>query len=75
VTLALIRFADLAWLKASAFGAYIRRHMTRTVEGVRFAGFGVMLVGAWQHRPWVIAIGVVIILMAWAHGLWRQDRR
>jgi hypothetical protein len=75
VTLALIRFADLEWLKASAFGAYLRRHMTRTVEGVRFAGFGVMLVAAWQHRAWAIALGVAIILLAWAHGLWRPDRK
>jgi hypothetical protein len=46
----------------------------RAVDGVRLAGFGVMLVGAWQ-RAWAIALGVAIIVQAWAHALWRQDRK
>src|SRR5262245_35807893 len=49
-----MRFADLERLKASRFGRYICRFMTRPVEAWRFAGQVVMWVGAWLHRWWAI---------------------
>ena len=69
-----LRFADLERLKQSAFGHYIHRCMTRRVEAWRFSGQVVMWVGAWQHRVWLILTGVLIVVAAWASGLWQPPR-
>jgi hypothetical protein len=69
----LIRFGDLRKLSYSRAGAYLHRHMTRSVEGVRLAGDIVMAVGAWLHRPVYIAGGLAIIVLAWGWGLIRRS--
>lgn len=71
-TLLLIRYGDLEAYKSSKAGAFLRRHMTRTIEGVRFAGDIVMMLGAWFHRPSLIALGVAVVLLAWGSGLVRK---
>src|SRR5215471_17669778 len=56
-SLILIRCSDLEAIKRSKAGRYLQRYMTRTVEGIRFAGDVVMVFGAWFHQPSVIAAG------------------
>jgi hypothetical protein len=68
VTLLLIKYADLDRLKNSGFGKYVKAHMTRTIEAVRFAGQIVMWVSAWFHLPVFIAVGVLIIAGGWLNG-------
>ncbi len=71
-SLLLVRYGDLEAYKSSRAGAYLRRHMTRTVEGVRFAGDIVMALGAWFHHPSLIALGLAVIILAWCSGLVRN---
>lgn len=68
VSFMLVRFADLEKYKESAFGKYIRKYMTRSVEAIRFAGYVVMVIGAWYHILWLIAAGLIIILFGWLRG-------
>jgi hypothetical protein len=67
-SLILIRCADFEAIKGSRAGAYLRRNMTRIVEGIRFAGDVVMVLGAWFHRPPLIIAGLIVIVMAWSSG-------
>src|SRR5271156_466265 len=67
-SVALIAWADLAPLKASPLGRYVGRHMTRSVEAARLAGDLIMVAGAWMRSPWVIALGVVVVVAAWLSG-------
>ncbi len=46
----LIRYADLEAYKQSRFGEYIAGSMTRSMEGVRLVGAGLMMLGVWQRR-------------------------
>ncbi len=64
-----MRYGDLDRLKASRAGAYLARYMGRAVQGVRGLGAVVMIVGAWYHVLWLIALGPPIVLIAWFHGL------
>jgi hypothetical protein len=70
-TLWLIRRADLEAYKNSAGGAFLRRHMTKTVEAIRLAGDLVMMAGAWLHRPSMIGCGLAVVALAWCSGLIR----
>jgi hypothetical protein len=63
-----ISFAGLNRQRDSAFGRYVKRMMTHTVEAARFAGDIVMVIGAWYHSPITIASGLLIILAAWLSG-------
>lgn len=67
----LIRYADLEPYKQSRFGAYIAGSMTRTMEGIRFLGAAVMMVGAWRRRGWMLPAGLLIILAGWMRGILR----
>ena len=67
-SLILIRCADFEAIKRSRAGAYLRHNMTRIVEGIRFAGDLVMVLGAWFHRPFLIIAGLVVIVIAWSSG-------
>ncbi len=46
-------------------GAYLRRYMTKTMQGVRFLGMGIASVGAWGHRWWLLPVGGAVILWGW----------
>jgi hypothetical protein len=73
-SLLLIRYGDLEAYKSSRVGACLRRHMTRTVEGVRFGADIVMVLGAWFHHPSWIALGLAVIIVAWFSGVARKAR-
>jgi len=60
---------DLTWLADSRAGRYLKWHMTKPVEAVRFGGFFLALAGAWWHHPVLIVVGTVVILAAWFAGL------
>jgi hypothetical protein len=69
----IMTFADLGRERQSAFGAYVSRSMTRTMEAVRLAGDIILAVGAWFHSVALMIAGVAIILAAWLSGLARKD--
>jgi hypothetical protein len=70
----LIGRTNLETYKNSMSGAYLRRHMTRTVEAVRLTGDVLMGIGAWIRLPLLIVLGVAIVVLAWASGLLRKAR-
>jgi hypothetical protein len=67
-SLVLIRHGELAAYKNSAAGAFMRRRMTRTAEGIRFAGDIVMVVGAWFREPPLIVLGLALVILACRAG-------
>jgi len=67
-SLILLRRADFEVIKRSRAGAYLRHNMTKRVEGIRFGGDIVMVLGAWFHRPSLIVAGLVVIVTAWSSG-------
>jgi hypothetical protein len=71
-SLLVIRFADSEPNKYSRAGACLPRHRTRTVEAVRWAGDIVMALGAWFHRPYLIALGLAVVILAWCAGQVRE---
>ena len=73
-SLALIGSAKLERQKDSAAGAFRRRHMTRTIEGLRFAGDIGMVLGAWFREPSSIVLGLAVVVLAWSSGLVGQPR-
>jgi hypothetical protein len=67
-----IRFADLERLKASGFGRYVGRYMTPAMQVARSAGAAIFWAAAWFRSPSVMAVGLAVIVVAWARGLlWR----
>lgn len=68
ITVVLVKFAGLERLKNSPPGKYIQKYMTKKVEAARFLGQITMWVAGWYHFPVVIAMGLIIILTAWANG-------
>jgi len=71
-SLLLIHYGDLERHRNSKAGAYVKRHMTRTVEGVRFAGDIAMVLGAWFHAFSLVALGLAVIVLAWCSGVVRK---
>lgn len=65
----LVRRGNLEPVKQSALGQYVARYMTLPVELARSGGFVVMIVGAWNHMPLVIGVGLLIIAAAWLSGV------
>jgi hypothetical protein len=65
----LLATQDFTWIRDSAVGRYLKRSMTRAMEAVRLAGTLPMVFGAWYHLPWLIALGLPIILFGWLRGL------
>jgi len=71
VSAMLLRWADLEPYRASRFGHYVSRFMTRGVEAARFAGLLPLWIGAWYRSPIVMVAGVVWIAGCWLWGLRR----
>lgn len=71
-SLVLIYCGDFEAIKRSRAGAYLRRHMTRAIEAIRFAGDMVMVLGAWFHQPSLIIMGLVVVVVAWWSGRFRK---
>jgi hypothetical protein len=65
----LINFGNLERQRASRFGHYVQRYMTRTMEALRLAGYIIMAVGAWYHALFFIGLGLLIVLGAWLNGI------
>ncbi len=56
----LIRFAD----RESRFGRYVLGYMTGKVEAMRFARFVLTAFGGWFRLLWLIALGLVVLILA-----------
>ena len=65
----LIRWADLDPQRQSALGRYVARSMTPAMEAVRLVGNIVLTVGAWRRRPWLLVIGLLVVLAGWLRGM------
>lgn len=61
--------ADLEPYKHSRLGAYLVRYMRPGAQAARLVGDLIMVVAAWFQAPSGIAVGLLIILAAWCHGL------
>ncbi len=64
-----INMLDLANIKDSAVGRYLKRSMTRGMETIRLLGTVPIVLGAWYHMPWLIGLGIIIILYGWLRGV------
>jgi hypothetical protein len=69
-----LTLANLERQRDSPFGRYVVRTMTRSMEAVRLGGFVVIAVGAWVHLPFVMVIGLAVILFGWTRGLLTAHR-
>ena len=66
---------NLEKLKNSRIGRYIAKYMTPTIEAIRLLTLLPMAWGAWTHHFWLIALGLVMLLLAWCNGLiWPRPR-
>jgi hypothetical protein len=65
---ALLRWADLERQRQSAFGRYVGRSMTPSMQALRLLGNSVMSLGAWHRRPWLVVLGLLLILFGWLRG-------
>jgi hypothetical protein len=74
ITLALVLFADLEPYKASRFGHSVGMHMTRAITLQRITGQLIMWLAAYQHAPALIALGLCVVLLAWASVLTHRAR-
>ena len=73
ISLIIVRFADLEKLKNSSFGKYFKRTYNRTVDLVRFGGFGLMAVASWQQSFPALCAGLAVIIGTWSYGLlWKK---
>jgi hypothetical protein len=75
VSLLIVRYVNLEKHKRSAFGQYVSRYMTRSMEAVRLLGYAVMATGAWYQIVWLILFGLLIILFGWLRGIIAQQKR
>ncbi len=69
VSVLIIRYADLEQYKQSPFGRYVGQYMTKEMQAVRSAGYLIMGLGAWHRRPWLIPLGVLVVLFGWFRGI------
>jgi len=60
---------DLGGMKNSALGNYISEYMIPIVEVVRFLSLVPMAWGAWSRHVWLIALGLLVLWLAWCDGL------
>jgi hypothetical protein len=59
---------DLEKIKNSALGKYISKYMTPAIEAIRLSSLVPMAWGALIHNPWLLALGFLILLLAWCNG-------
>ena len=65
----LVNVLDLRRIRDAAVGRYLKRSMTHAMEAVRLAGTVPISFGAWYHAPWLIALGLAMVLFGWLRGL------
>lgn len=68
----LVPFGNFEAQKNSKFGQYTSWHMTRGIEAIRLVGDIIMAVAAWYLSPTLIALGLLIVIVAWGSGPLRQ---
>jgi hypothetical protein len=68
VSYVIIRFSNLDIYAQSPLGGYLAKYMTTRMQLLRLLGDGVTVVGAWLQLLWVIAIGLVAVVLGWARG-------
>jgi hypothetical protein len=66
---------DFTRIKESAVGRYLAWEMTPAMQALRLAGTIPMVIGAWYHQWWAIALGVLVVLFGWLRGLIFPPRR
>ena len=69
----IIRFVDLERVKASWFGGYAARHMTRPLEIARLAGMAIVWTAAWYRSGYYCVVGTLVIIFAWARGALKES--
>jgi hypothetical protein len=69
VSIVLIKFVDLEYLKNSGFGKYLEKYMTSMIEAIRIGGQIIMWIAGWYHILMLIIIGFFIIVSGWCNGL------
>jgi hypothetical protein len=62
-----IKYVNLDRQKNSAFGRYVKKHMSNGVVAARLAGDIITVFSAWYHEPLLIVLGLGIVLLAFAH--------
>ena len=67
---AVLRFADLDALARTGRGRYVLAHMPPPAQAVRLAGDALMGLGAYRHRPALIAVGAAVVVAGWSHAAW-----
>jgi hypothetical protein len=68
-TFLVIQAVDLKPYRDSRFGRYLKKYMSPFWQGVRFSGQVMIWIGAWDHRWWLMGLGLFVIIFGWAHGL------
>jgi hypothetical protein len=68
VSYVIIRFSKLDVYAQSRLGGYLAKYMTTRMQLLRLLGDVVTVVGAWLQLLWVIAIGLVVVVLGWARG-------
>lgn len=69
VSLIMITTMDFTQIQQSPVGRYLKRSMTRAMEALRLAGTLPISLGFWHHTPWLIVLGLVMVLFGWLRGL------
>jgi len=64
-----LSLADVERLRATRRGQYVLENMTPGATAVRLAGDIVMAVGAWQRKPVLISLGLLVVMAGWSKGL------
>jgi hypothetical protein len=68
VSYVIIRFSNLEKYAQSSIGGYLAKYMTTRMQLLRLFGDVVTVVGAWFQMLWIIAIGLVVVLLGWMRG-------
>ena len=72
---AALAFGDMAKLADTRRGRYVQRHMPPSMQALRLAGDVVMTVAAARRKPGLLALGGLIVIAGWSHGLTAAARR
>ncbi len=72
ISMVMIRTMNFDKQKNSAFGKYLEKNMSVSIESVRLVGLIVMLASGWWHIAEGIAGGFLIILATWMNGFFAK---
>ncbi len=69
VSYLIIRLANLEKYSQSELGHYLAKYMTTRMQLLRLLGDIVTVLGAWFQMFWVIAVGLIVVMIGWTRGL------